>query len=341
VIRRRHLITGALCLALAASCSGVGGDNQGGDSGAGGGSSSGGGSSGSGGSGSGSGSGSSSGSSSGRRDGGAGSSSGSGGSSSGSGSGSSSGSSSGVGDAGRDSGSGSSSGSSSSGSVTGPSPCTWGSTNGATFTEYYFGQTSPPTTKVACGYTGMETTSAGFSSVDQVNNIANKAPANNTYFAAIPGASNMSWPVTDCGACVKIGSIIATIVDLCPTGSNQNPRCTESNHLDLSTAAFSAAGFGNNGGDPSGSWQFIACPVTGNIQAVPNSVAGNQYYFENAVYPISTVNGQAPSTFGYFTVAPGPLTIVSSAVGQTITGGALPSGGGDTGMQFKPPATCP
>jgi hypothetical protein len=150
--------------------------------------------------------------------------------------------------------------------------------------------------------------------------------------------------VTDCGACVKIThngtSIIATIVDLCPTGGGGNQPCTEANHLDLSTAAFSAAGYGTSGGDLPGSWQFIACPVTGTIQAVANSVAGNQYYFQNAVYPISAVNGQPPGNFGYFTVAPGPVTITSAAVGQTITGGTLTSGGGDTHVQFTGPANC-
>jgi expansin (peptidoglycan-binding protein) len=158
----------------------------------------------------------------------------------------------------------------------------------------------------------------------------------NTYFAAIPGTSPSNFnTVTSCGACVEITGqngkkIVATIIDECPTSSNS--LCT-GGHLDLSTQAFNALGY--SVGNPSGTtWKFVACPVTGNIQAVANS--SGQYYLENSVYPISAVNGQAPTNYGYFNVQPGSVTVTSSAVNETITIN-IPNGGGDTGANFTPP----
>ena len=194
--------------------------------------------------------------------------------------------------------------------------------------------------KGACGYTVSESGS-GMSAIDTVANIANTAPASNTYFAAIPGASPGSGfnTVTDCGACVEITGangtkIVATVVDECPISSNS--ACAPAGHLDLSTQAFNQLGY--KVGNPSGTtWKFVPCPVTGSIVAVANSA--NQYYFENSAYPITSVNGQAPSPFGYFTVGPGSVTITSGAVNLTITGN-LPSGGGSTGAQFSTPTGC-
>jgi hypothetical protein len=192
--------------------------------------------------------------------------------------------------------------------------------------------------KTACGFTGSETGS-GQGATDTVSNIANGAPAKNTYFAAIPGMSSGNFDtVTSCGACVEItnGSkkIVATVIDECP--QDTNPSCGNG-HLDLSTQAFDALGY--SVGNPSGTtWKFVPCPVTGNIQAVPNS--SGQYYLQNSVFPIATVNGQGPTNFGYFNVNPGSATITSTAVNQTITIN-IPGGGGDTGAQFAlPPPSC-
>jgi hypothetical protein len=77
--------------------------------------------------------------------------------------------------------------------------------------------------------------------------------------------------------------------------------------------------------------------VTGNIQAVLNSAG--QVYLQNSVYPISTVNGQGPTTYGYFNVQPGQATVASAEAGVTITIN-IPSGGGDTGGNFTAPTGC-
>jgi len=217
-----------------------------------------------------------------------------------------------------------------------PGPCTFGnaSNGNGSFTYYWFGQGTSQQNgkyKTACGYFGTES-----GQTDTVPNAASGSPANNTYFAAIPGGSPSSFDtVTSCGACDEItgqngSKIVATIIDECPTSSN--PKCT-SGHLDLSYAAFNRLGYST--GDPSGTnWKFVACPVSGNIQAVDNSA--NQVYLQNSVYPISKVNGQGPSNYGYFSVSPGWATVTSDVVSETITIN-IPAGGGDTGNNFTPP----
>jgi expansin (peptidoglycan-binding protein) len=222
--------------------------------------------------------------------------------------------------------------------------CTFGTAfNGnGSFTFYFFGQGTAMQGglfKTACGYTGTES-GTGMTAVDTVTNIANTPPARNTYFVAIPSASSSNFStVTSCGACVQITNgatkIIATVIDACP--ADTNPACT-SGHLDLSTQAFDALGYAV--GNPSGTtWQFVPCPVTGNIKAVQNGNAANQYYLQNAAYPISSVNGAGPNNFGVFTVSPGAVTVTSSVANQTITV-TIPSGGGDTGAQFTGAAAC-
>jgi expansin (peptidoglycan-binding protein) len=266
---------------------------------------------------------------------------------SGSGASGSTATSSGVSDGGNTSGSGVTyeSGSASAGSTSLPADCTWGSAwNGnGSFTWYYFGQGTYRTGngyKTACGYAGTESSGGGQSAVDTVSNVASTSLAKATYFAAIPGTSPSQFDtVADCGSCVEItgmngNKIVATIVDECPTDSN--PLCT-TGHLDLSTQAFDALGY--SVGDPSGTtWKFVPCPVTGNIVAVQN--AANQYYLQNSVYPITSVNGRGPSNYGYFNVSPGNVSIASSVVGQTIAAN-IPGGGGDTGAQFPSAAGCP
>jgi expansin (peptidoglycan-binding protein) len=189
-----------------------------------------------------------------------------------------------------------------------------------------------------------ETTSNGQNSVDVVANTANTSPASNTYFAAIPAAGPGSGfsTVTDCGACIEITGangrkIVATVVDECPISSNS--ACASTGHLDLSTQAFDQLGYNN--GNPSGTtWKFVPCPITNSIVAVPNgSPSNNQWYFENSVYPITSVNGQQIQTSGFFSVSPGNITIKSDAVNLTITG-TLPSGGGSVNAQFTAPTGC-
>lgn len=237
------------------------------------------------------------------------------------------------------------SGSASGGSTSTPGACTWGAPwNGnGSFTWYYFGQGTYRTGngyKTACGYAGTEASGGGQSAMDTVSNVASASPAKATYFAAIPGRSPSQFDtVTDCGSCVEItgmngNKIVATIVDECPTDTN--PLCV-TGHLDLSTQAFDALGY--SVGDPSGTtWRFVPCPVAGHIVAVQN--AANQYYLQNSVYPITSVNGQGPSNYGYFNVNQGNVSVTSSVVGQTITVD-IPGGGGDTGGQFPLAASCP
>jgi hypothetical protein len=195
--------------------------------------------------------------------------------------------------------------------------------------------------KGACGYSVSETGS-GQSATDTASNIANTSPAKDTYFAAIPGTGSPGSggfnSVTSCGACVEITNggtkIVATVIDECPISSNS--ACASTGHLDLSTQAFDALGYST--GNPSNTtWKFVACPVSGNIKAVENS--SGQYYLQNSVYPITSVNGQGPTQFGYFTVNPGSVTVTSSAINQTITIN-IPNGGGDTGSNFTEPTGC-
>ena len=153
--------------------------------------------------------------------------------------------------------------------------------------------------------------------MDVVLNIANSGAAKDTYFAAIPSATNAVWPMADCGACIEFtGSngvkVIATIIDECPTNNNMNPHCTETNHLDLSTSLFGATmvpvGGVNNGGDLSGgSWTFIACPITTDIVIHFNNGYTGDIYIQNMVFPVAsaTANGHAmtQSTYGYWSTS--------------------------------------
>jgi expansin (peptidoglycan-binding protein) len=181
-------------------------------------------------------------------------------------------------------------------------------------------------------------------------NVANGGLAKNTYFAAIPSASSSNFDtVDDCGACVEITNgatkVVATIVDACPEDSN--PPCLSAGHLDLSTQAFDALGY--SVGDPSGTtWQFVACPVTGNIQGRPKDQNVDQVYLENSVFPIVSVSvgGQAAQHLSYGawqlpngTIASGATLTMTDVEGHTATG-TVPSGGGELGVQFPSPSNC-
>jgi hypothetical protein len=223
--------------------------------------------------------------------------------------------------------------------------------NSGEFTCYVFG--SPA--EGACGYSVTQSGSPSNANLCQgavtedVPNIALSGLAKSSYYVAIPGNNTPNSggfnTVVDCGACIEISNggntIIATVIDECPGPGNAPCMQNPNGELDLSYPAFQALNFGNTGNPQNTSWHFVACPipVTSPIVAKVNS-AGQQYYFQNSVYPISTVNGQGPSQFGYFSVTPGPVTIVSNVANQTLHG-TLSSAGGGVGVQFTGPTTCP
>ena len=203
----------------------------------------------------------------------------------------------------------------------------------------------------ACGYQGTEQNGNGQQAVDTVLDVASGGKASNTYFAAIPSTSPQNFDtVNDCGACVEITNnnvkIIATIIDACP--KNNNPPCQSNGHLDLSTQAFDALGYGN--GDPMNTtWQFIACPVSGNIQARLKMNNNDQLYLTNVVFPIVSVvsNGQQATHLSYGAwqlangqQAGGATLTMTDVEGHSVTG-TVPGGGGDMGVQFPSPGACP
>jgi expansin (peptidoglycan-binding protein) len=225
--------------------------------------------------------------------------------------------------------------------------CTYGSpTNGTgSFTWYYFGQGTSQEDGAyvtACGYQGRET-----GMIDTVDNIANASPASSSYFAAIPGASGFNT-VSACGACVEIvngaTSIVATIVDECPTDNGQNPLCTKAGHLDLSYAAWKALDYPS--GDPSGTtWRFVSCPIRGAVVTRLKSGNADQLYIENTPFPVASVlsNGQQAShlSYGAWQLVNGESAANAELTLQDGQGHSLTievSGGGDTGEQF--PGTC-
>jgi expansin (peptidoglycan-binding protein) len=184
-----------------------------------------------------------------------------------------------------------------------------------------------------------------------VLNVASSGRARSSYFAAIPSASSGNFDSVDrCGACVEITNgpttIVATVVDACP--EDTNPPCQSAGHLDLSTQAFDALGYAN--GDPSGTtWQFVACPVTGNIQARLKTGNVDQLYLTNVVFPIVAVkaNGQPATHLSYGAWqlaggahAAGATLTMTDVEGHAVTG-TVPGGGGDVGAQFPSPGPCP
>ena len=204
----------------------------------------------------------------------------------------------------------------------------------ASFTYYYFGQGTAKGNngeyKTACGYTGTES-----GMVDTVTNIVSP-----TYFAAIPGANNFD-SVGHCGECVQISnggkSIVATIIDECPTDDPNNPNtpCKSAGHLDLSKAALDALGFST--GDPSGtSWSYISCPVTGNVQISYNAAA--DIYIQNIPLPIQSVkmggasgNHTSYGSWQFGSAVQGQTLTITDIAGRTIT---VTAGNGDAGKQF-------
>jgi hypothetical protein len=191
--------------------------------------------------------------------------------------------------------------------------------------------------------------------IDTVQNVADTSPASDTYFAAIPGISGFST-VNDCGACIEITnggtSIVATVIDECPTDNGENAACALSNgqpnpaHLDLSYGAWQALNYSS--GDPSGTtWKFVSCPVTGSITTRAKSGNTDQVYIENTTFPIVslTYNGQAGTHLSYGAwqlpngaAAAGATVTLTDVEGHMVTI-TIPGGGGSTGQQF--PDNCP
>jgi expansin (peptidoglycan-binding protein) len=183
--------------------------------------------------------------------------------------------------------------------------------------------------------------------IDTVQDIANKSPASGTYFAAIPGSGGFNT-VNDCGACVQITngsySVIATVIDECPTDNGQNPACTSTGHLDLSYGAWQALHY--SVGNPSGTtWKFVSCPVSGNIVTRLKSGNADQVYIQNTVLPIVSVtyNGQAAThlSYGVWQLpngagASGATLVLTDVEGHSVT---ITVNGGDSGKQF--PNRCP
>jgi hypothetical protein len=201
-----------------------------------------------------------------------------------------------------------------------PTMCSIGpdNTGSGSYTTYWFGQGTGMDGdgyRTACGYFGHET-NPGDGTTDTVENIANPG-----YFAAIPSASSMNFDTSKyCGACVQATyqgkSIIATIIDACPTDGGQNAPCAnnKTGHLDLSLPAANALGFGTS--FPTGTtWSFVPCPVMGSVVVRIKPGNTDQVYIENEVLPIATVrvNGQNATRLFY-----GAWQLPGNAAGQTL-----------------------
>jgi expansin (peptidoglycan-binding protein) len=203
----------------------------------------------------------------------------------------------------------------------------------------------------ACGYQGTEQNGNGQNAVDTALDIASSGRASSEYFAAIPSVSSNDFDtVNSCGACVEITNgnvkVIATVIDACP--KNTNPPCQSVGHLDLSTQVFDALGY-QNGSPMNTTWQFVACPVTGNVQARLKNGNLDQLYLVNVVFPIVSVTSNAQQathlSYGAWQLANGQnaggATITMTDVEGHILTATVPGGGGDLGVQFPSPGNCP
>lgn len=230
---------------------------------------------------------------------------------------------------------GSGGGGSTSCSLTGsPSP------GGGALTYYWFAQGTYQEGgyyQTACGHRG---TAAG--TVDTVRNIGTP-----NYYVAFPGASPENFTNRDkCGACIKITnggrSVVATVIDQCPISSN--PLCAQAGHLDLSKTAFDQLGF--SVGNPTGvTWEFVPCPVTGNVIVRVKPGNPDQLYIENVILAVKsvTMNGQQATRLSYGAWdlpgnAAGATLTLTDASNRTLTvrvpGSAAAGQDVDTGVQF-------
>ncbi len=228
--------------------------------------------------------------------------------------------------------------------------CSWTSGpasggGGGELTCYWFSQGTStgggcPSYKTYCGYCGTQSGSASgtcpSSSIDSVTS----GIGTQQYWAAFPSQEFAQGAY--CGMCVNVSyggrSIVATIVDECAT-------CGDSNgHIDLGPAAAIALGVGQGGatGNPKSgvTWSAVACPVTGDIQAVFNNDTSSQVYFQNVAFPVSSATaggatGTQQSGFWNFgTLVGGRSVTLTDTLGHTVTGTIPTASGGSIGAQF-------
>jgi hypothetical protein len=108
-------------------------------------------------------------------------------------------------------------------------------------------------------------------------------------------------PSGSCGKCVKVGGQTLLIVDQCPANAS-NPSCMQ-NHLDLGgQATFQAVAPGVPGSladTPGIAVEFVACPVSGNLQ-YQFDASSQEYYLAmvilNARYGIQSVQYRPTGT---------------------------------------------
>lgn len=180
--------------------------------------------------------------------------------------------------------------------------------------------------------------------IGQTDNVANIV--NPSYFAAIPGASGFNT-VDHCGACIKITnggkSIVATIIDECPTDNGGNPACTSTGHLDISWKAWSDLGY--SVGNPSGTtWQYVPCGITAGIVVRFKSNNNNQeIYIENVNIPVKSVSSSSAGTasrtsYGTWhfnsALASGSTLTLTGTSGATVTI-TLTSTAADSNVQYS------
>lgn len=196
---------------------------------------------------------------------------------------------------------GTGSGGAGTGGSSGTCEAEWDGTNDGSITRYWFAQGTVEHGNVACnfGLGNVGSESGG----DRVTGIVtgNVTALGGNYFGAMNTADYDG--AAACGACVELSatngattrSVVLTIVDECPIGSN--PLCT-TGHIDLSVDAYAAlqlpAGhWGNGTAQPTGnvSWKYVDCPVSGNVQfrLKENNASWNEVIVLNHRMPIDTV----------------------------------------------------
>jgi len=241
------------------------------------------------------------------------------------------------------------------GGVQSPTPCTLTNHSGSgSFTHYNFGMGTGKDGsgyRTACGYYGTEGGSSQSGPNDTVDNIASMAPANNKYFAAIPGQNGFDSRF-NCGACVQITGqngkmVVATIIDECPYGNDGGNTVCGNNpngHLDLSTAVFDQLGY--SVGNPTGTnWKFVPCPVTGNIVLQVKSGNNNEFFLQNSILAIKSVaRGSEMATMQKYgawhfngALNTGDMLTLTDASNRTLTikvPGTAMGQNQDTGSQF-------
>jgi hypothetical protein len=223
------------------------------------------------------------------------------------------------------------------------------SSNAGEISCFWFGQGTATgqgcsSFKTFCGYCGTESGSnnGGPCPTGITDLVSNTGTP---HFVAFP--SGTFGQGVYCGMCVEVTyqgkSVVATVVDECAT-------CASSAHLDLSLSAAVALGLGQNGttGDATNgvTWKAVDCPVTGNILAVFNNGFAGQIYFQNVVFPVTSVTAgghvgtQSLGFWNFGTSVAGQTVTLTDSQGHTVTGTIPASSGGSIGVQFPSVAAC-